>query len=160
MSPQPDLSERPNTIPWPPLLLVAGIAFGALLGTLLPIPVVIPAPLQLAGFVLLAIGITLDISAIIWMARLGTNILPHKAAGALLTSGPFRLSRNPIYLGNTLTLAAMGLAFANLWFAVLAAFMAVLLHRLAILREEAHLAARFGKAWDDYAARTPRWLLF
>lgn len=160
MSPSPDFSERPNTIPWPPLLLVAGIAFGALLGTLVPIPVVIPAPLQRAGFALLAIGIAFDVSAIIWMSRARTNILPHKAAGALLTSGPFRLSRNPIYLGNTLTLAAMGFAFANLWFTVLAAFMAVLLHRLAILREEAHLAARFGKAWDGYAARTPRWLLF
>lgn len=160
MLPHPDFAARPNAIPWPPILLLAGIVFGALLGTLLPIPAVIPAPLQLAGFVLLAIGITLDLSAIIWMARAHTNILPHRPAGALLTSGPFRLSRNPIYAGNTIALAAMGLAFSNLWFTAAAAVMALLLYRLAIRREEAHLAARFGTAWEEYAARTPRWLLF
>lgn len=157
---KPNIAERPNAIPWPPVLLVAGIAFGALLGMFLPLDVAIPTPLRLAGFVLLAAGITFDVSAIFWMARARTNILPHKPAGALLTSGPFRVSRNPIYVGNTITLAAMGLAFANLWYAVAAAVMALLVHRLAILREEAHLAARFGKAWNDYAARTPRWLFF
>lgn len=160
MRPQPDFAERPNAIPWPPLLLLAGIAFGMLLGMYLPLQVAIPTPLRLAGFILLAIGITFDISAIFWMSRARTNILPHKAAGALLTSGPFRVSRNPIYVGNTLALAAMGLAFSNLWYAVAAALMALLVHRLAILREEAHLFARFGKAWDAYAARTPRWLFF
>jgi protein-S-isoprenylcysteine O-methyltransferase Ste14 len=116
--------------------------------------------LRLAGFVLLATGIAFDVSAIFWMSRARTNILPHKAAGVLLTSGPFRVSRNPIYVGNTITLAAMGLAFSNLWYAIAAVVMALLLHRLAILREEAHLSARFGKAWDDYAARIPRWLFF
>jgi protein-S-isoprenylcysteine O-methyltransferase Ste14 len=160
MRPLPDFAERPNAIPWPPVLLVAGIAFGALLGTLLPLQVAIPAFLRLGGFILLAIGISFDISAIFWMSRARTNILPHKAAGALLTSGPFRVSRNPIYVGNTLALAAMGLSFSNLWYVVAAAIMAILVHHLAILREEAHLAARFGKAWDDYATRTPRWLFF
>ena len=126
----------------------------------LPLDVAIPTRLRLAGFVLLATGIAFDVSAIFWMSRARTNILPHKAAGVLLTSGPFRVSRNPIYVGNTITLAAMGLAFSNLWYAIAAVVIALLLHRLAILREEAHLAARFGKAWDDYAARTPRWLFF
>jgi protein-S-isoprenylcysteine O-methyltransferase Ste14 len=157
---KPNIAERPNAIPWPPVLLVAGIAFGALLGMLLPLDVAIPTRLRLAGFVLLATGIAFDVSAIFWMSRARTNILPHKAAGVLLTSGPFRVSRNPIYVGNTITLAAMGLAFSNLWYAIAAVVMALLLHRLAILREEAHLAARFGKAWDDYAARIPRWLFF
>lgn len=157
---KPNIAERPNAIPWPPVLLVAGIAFGALLGMFLPLDVAIPTPLRLAGFVLLATGIAFDVSAIFWMSRARTNILPHKAAGVLLTSGPFRVSRNPIYVGNTITLAAMGLAFSNLWYAIAAVVMALLLHRLAILREEAHLSARFGKARDDYAARIPRWLFF
>lgn len=159
MHPPSDFTGRPNAIPWPPILLVAGIAFGMLLGVLLPLPVAIPASLRVAGFVLLAIGLAFDLAAIFWMSRARTNILPHKPAGALLISGPFRLTRNPIYVGNTIALAAMALAFSNLWYGVAAAVMAVLVHHLAILREEAHLAARFGKAWDDYAARTPRWLL-
>ncbi len=160
MTSKPDFAERPNKIPWPPLLLLAGIAAGALLGALLPLGIVVPAALQIAGFVLLAIGIAFDLSAIWTMWRARTNILPHKAAGQLITSGPFRLSRNPIYLGNTIALAAMGFAFGNLWYTAAAAIMAILLHRLAIRREEAHLAQRFGQAWQHYAEATSRWLFF
>ena len=151
-------SERPNTIPWPPLLLITGIAAGALLGAWLPLPFSVPGILQLAGYVLIVIGITFDFSAIwtMWQAR--TNILPHKPAGQLITDGPFRISRNPIYVGNTITLAAMGLAFSNLWYTAAAIVMAALVDRLAIRREEAHLAHRFGDAWRLYAGKTPRWL--
>lgn len=154
-----DLAERPNKIPWPPLLLLAGIAIGALLGALAPLNFAVPSAMRIAGFVFLAVGIAFDLSAIRTMWRARTNILPHRAADRLITSGPFRLSRNPIYLGNTIALAAMGFAFSNFWYTMAAAGMAVLLDRLAIRREEAHLAARFGRAWQEYAAQTPRWLL-
>lgn len=155
---RPDFTERPNTIPWPPLLLLAGIAVGVALGAWLPIPVSPPAAVQIAGYFLIALGIAFDFSAIWTMWRARTNILPHKAAGELVTSGPFRLSRNPIYVGNTITLFAMAFAFSNLWYAIAALVMALLVDRLAIRREEAHLAARFGKRWNAYASRTPRWL--
>jgi len=156
----PDFFERPNSVPWPPLLLFAGITMGAVLGAWLPVNFSMPGMLQIAGYVFLAVGIAFDFSAIWTMWRARTNILPHKPAGQLITGGPFRLSRNPIYLGNTIALAAMGFAFANLWYTLAAIVMAVLLDRLAIRREEAHLAARFGLAWQDYAVRTPRWLSF
>ena len=92
------------------------------------------------------------------MARARANILPHRAATALVTEGPFRLSRNPIYVGNTVVLAGLGLAVGNLWFLPAAAVAALLTQRLAIVREEAHLAALFGDEWTSYAARTRRWL--
>lgn len=154
-----DLAERPNRIPWPPLLLLAGIAIGALLGALAPLNLAVPSTMRIAGSAFLAAGIAFDLSAIwtLWRAR--TNILPHRAADRLITSGPFWLSRNPIYLGNTIALATMGFVFSNLWYTTAAAVMAVLLDRLAIRREEAHLATRFGRAWQEYAAQTPRWLL-
>lgn len=155
---QLNLSERPNTVPWPPLLLLAGIAIGATLGARIPLNIPVPAALQVAGYFLIAVGLAFDFSAIWTMWRARTNILPHKPAGQLITSGPFRLSRNPIYVGNTITLAAMGFAFSNLWYTIAAAIMAVFVDRLAIRREEVHLAARFGRAWLDYSARTPRWL--
>lgn len=155
-----DFTKRPNTVPWPPLLLLAGIVAGLTLGGIAPLPVVVSPALQTAGFVFALVGIAFDFSAIFTMWRAQTNILPHKAAGELVTHGPFRISRNPIYLGNTITLAAIGFAFANLWYTLFAAVMALLLDRLAIRREEIHLASRFGAAWEAYAARTPRWLFF
>ena len=81
------------------------------------------------------------------MRRHRANILPHRAATTLVTSGPFALSRNPIYLGNTLLLAGAGVMFGNVWFLLGAIGSAWLVTVLAIRREEAHLEARFGEAW-------------
>ena len=115
-------------------------------------------PLRAAGIAAILAGLGLDVATMVTMRRARANILPHRAATALVTGGPFALSRNPIYLGNTMMLGGAGLAFANAWF-LLAAWMAArLVTVLAIQREEAHLASRFGAAWDAYARRTPRWL--
>jgi protein-S-isoprenylcysteine O-methyltransferase Ste14 len=94
--------------------------------------------------------------AVMWRAR--ANILPHRAATALVTWGPFGFSRNPIYLGNTILLLGAGLAFGIAWFVPVAFAAAALTARLAIAREEAHLNARFGRAWREYAARVRRWV--
>ena len=95
----------------------------------------------------------------ITMMRERTNVLPTRPALRLVTEGPFRLTRNPIYLGNTVMTASAALAFGNGWLVPAALLAAFATHRLAILREEAHLRQRFGAEWDAYAARTPRWLL-
>lgn len=150
-------SERPNRLPWPPLLFGAAALLAWLAGRLLPLPWPESAALALAGWLLAGAGLGLDLWAMAWMMRHRANILPHRAATALVTSGPFALSRNPIYLGNTLLLTGLGLAFGNPWFLPAAAGAALAVRRLAILREEAHLAARFGPAWEAYAARTGRW---
>jgi protein-S-isoprenylcysteine O-methyltransferase Ste14 len=109
--------------------------------------------------VLILAGIGLDVAAMLEMRRHRANILPHRAATALVTTGPFALSRNPIYLGNTALLAGAGLAFGSPWLIIAAAVAAQAVTILAIRREEAHLSARFGDAWAAYAKRTPRWLL-
>ena len=91
------------------------------------------------------------------MMRYRANILPNRAATALVTSGPFAWSRNPIYLGNTLVLIGLAALMGNVWF-LLAAFVAAwTVDMLAIRREETHMATRFGAAWDDYAGRVPGW---
>jgi protein-S-isoprenylcysteine O-methyltransferase Ste14 len=92
------------------------------------------------------------------MARANANILPHRAATRLVTWGPFRLSRNPIYLGNTIMTASATLAFAKLWLLPAALIAATATHHLAILREEAHLDAMFGELWRAYTCRTARWI--
>jgi protein-S-isoprenylcysteine O-methyltransferase Ste14 len=91
-----------------------------------------------------------------WRAK--ANILPHRAATALVTHGPFAFSRNPIYLGNTILLLGAGLAFAMAWFVPIALLAAALTAHFAIAREEAHLNARFGRDWRNYALQVNRWL--
>jgi protein-S-isoprenylcysteine O-methyltransferase Ste14 len=110
-----------------------------------------------AGLAMIALGLGIDFWAMGCMMRRRANILPNRAATALVTNGPFRWSRNPIYLGNTIMVSGFALAFANPWFIPCALLAAFAVGRLAIRREEAHLAAMFGAGWDAYAARTRRW---
>ena len=129
------------------------------LGWLLPAPDWLHATVpRVIGWALLLSGLGLDLAAMIVMTRHRANILPHRSATALVTTGPFAWSRNPIYLGNTIALCGAGLAFANPWFLLTALLAAFAVTRLAIQREEAHLARRFGAAWDAYRRRTGRWL--
>lgn len=152
------MSDRPNTIPWPPIIFAATAIAAYAVGRVAPIGIAATGFMRVLGWVLIAVGIGLDLWAMQTMRRASANILPHRAATALVSTGPFALSRNPIYLGNTIAVAGAAGAFDNPWFAVAALIAAVLVQRLAILREETHLAAMFGSAWQDYARRVPRWL--
>lgn len=156
-----DVAMRPNRIPWPPLLYMAAVAAGLLLGWLAPPgwPEILLRPaVHLLGWALVALGLTFDLwaAATLYWAR--TNILPHRAADRLVTHGPFAITRNPIYLGNTLLVLGLGIALANVWLMGAALLAALATDRLAARREEAHLAARFGPAFEAYRARVPRWI--
>jgi len=153
-----DRADRPNTVPWPPLLYVGCAVLGIVLDRVLPLPWPVDGALTPPGLTLMAAALGLDVWAMLTMSRQRANILPHRAATALVTSGPFAWSRNPIYLGNTLLLAGAAFAFASPWLLPMAALAAALVTRLAIRREEAHLAARFGPAWAAYCATTARWI--
>jgi protein-S-isoprenylcysteine O-methyltransferase Ste14 len=152
--------DRPNTVPWPPIIFAGAVLAAVILGYACPLGGVLPTGTAVRGIggLLLLAGIGFDVAAMREMRRHRANILPHRAATALVTAGPFALSRNPIYLGNTLVLSGAALLFGSLWL-LLAAFAAgAAVTVLAIRREEAHLAAQFGDAWTDYTRRTPRWL--
>lgn len=157
-----DRSDKPNAVPWPPVLYGAAIIVAIVLGRLAPVG--LPSPGFIGelfafwiGLSLLLAGAGLDGSAMWTMVRARANILPHRAATALVTRGPFAFSRNPIYLGNTLMMVGAGLAFGNPWLIGTGITAALLVERLAIRREEQHLDARFGPAWRDYSARVRRW---
>jgi len=157
-----DRHATPNSVPWPPLLYGGGAVLALLLDLAVPLPAWWvgahwPA-VRLLGDALIVAGIALDLWAMATMWRGRANILPHRAATALVTHGPFALSRNPIYLGNTCLLAGAGLAFGIVWFLPVALLAAGLTAHLAIAREEAHLNARFGADWRDYRLRVNRWI--
>ncbi|MCZ8146381.1 MAG: isoprenylcysteine carboxylmethyltransferase family protein [Roseomonas sp.] len=154
----PGTLAAPNRIPWPPILFGAAAIAAVVLGMMVPGPEWLRAPVwAVLGWVLLLAGLALDIAAMATMSRQRANILPHRAATALVTTGPFAWSRNPIYLGNTIAMTGAALAFANPWFLPAALLAAGAVTHLAIRREAAHLAARFGAAWEAYSQRTARW---
>ena len=158
-----DDAARPNTVPWPPLIYVAAAAAAVALHFAAPLPWV-TGPLQIIlaaiGLCGICAGIALEVVTALTFRRHRTTILPHRGASALITDGPFARSRNPIYVGNTMLLVSAGLLVGIAWLLAAAAVAAVLVQKLAIEREERHLAARFGQDWQAYAARTPRWLIW
>ncbi|CAN5243059.1 isoprenylcysteine carboxylmethyltransferase family protein [soil metagenome] len=158
-----DTTDRPNSVPWPPVLYGVAILCAIALQQLVPLSYPMDGAglggaLHFAGWVLLLVGASFDISAMVTMAKARANILPHRAATALVASGPFAISRNPIYLGNTTMMVGAGLAFGNLWLIVTGLVAALLVLKLAIEREERHLEALFGPAWVDYRGRVRRWI--
>ena len=147
--------KSPNSLPWPPMIFGGLVVAGLLLQQVQPIA--LPPTLAWPGYALLAAGIVLDIWAMATMARARTNILPHRAADRLVTSGPFALMRNPIYVGNTIATFGLGLALQNGWLLAATPIAALATHYLAVVREQAHLQEKFGRAWSDYADKVKPW---
>ncbi len=111
-----------------------------------------------AGRVLILLGLVLFALALTEFRRHRTTVIPHKGASALVTSGIYRLSRNPIYLGDALILAGLCLAWDCLpALALVPAFMFLISNRF-IRPEEDRLRTAFGPDFDTWATRTRRWI--
>jgi protein-S-isoprenylcysteine O-methyltransferase Ste14 len=150
---------RPSTVPWPPLLLVAAMVAGVLLHRLYPLdwPGLDDKPARVIGYGLGVVGVVLMAWGLGTLVLARTNVWPHRRADQLVTAGPFRIWRNPIYMGEVLILLGLAQVTYNIWFAILAPLFALAVYRLAILPEEAHLEARFGDTYLHYKGRTRRW---
>lgn len=153
-----DLTRRPSTVPWPPILLAAAVLGALVLGEFAPVawPGIDDWPARAVGIALGMGGFALTVWAVMTLTRAKTAVLPHHGASHLVTSGPFAWRRNPIYLGDILMLLGAAELTKNIWFVIMATAFGGLVTWLAILPEERHLEAKFGDAWRDYAARTRR----
>ena len=156
-----DFSERPNRLPWPPMIYTGAFALAWLLQEIAPIgplDALLAAIPKAVGLLAAAGGFGLDIAAMGALARHGTAILPNAGTSALVSGGVFGWTRNPIYLGNTIMLAGFAVALRWGWLALAAPLTMIAVTRLAIVREERHLALRFGDEWRAYSTRVRRWL--
>jgi protein-S-isoprenylcysteine O-methyltransferase Ste14 len=119
---------------------------------------IIQAPYRYGGIVLMVLSIGLILWAALLFKRAGTNIRPFLPSTALVLSGPYRFTRNPMYLGMAGTLLGAGVFMGSITpFVVIPAFMALITERF-IVREEEKLEAAFGREYLDYKARVWRWL--
>jgi protein-S-isoprenylcysteine O-methyltransferase Ste14 len=160
-----ELSERrpsgPDVRYPPPLLFVLSFAVGSLLHHAWPLPLVAPAARGTTGIVgwfLVAVGTTLALSGVLTFRRVGTALRPDRPAARLVTHGPFRISRNPMYLGLSVVYAGVILLMNSWWLVLFLPLVLALLHVTVIRREETYLAATFGSQYRDYCRRVRRWL--
>lgn len=112
----------------------------------------------LLGWLLVLAAFALMLWAVVQFRRADTTVNPHGAPARLITGGPFRFSRNPIYLGDAALLVGLCLAFRALPALILIPLFVWIINRRFILPEEARLTAAFPQEYPDYTRRTRRWL--
>lgn len=115
--------------------------------------------LRLAAALLAGAGwLALDIAAIALFGAAGTSIWPMVPSTALVTSGPYRFTRNPQYLGIAFLYIALAFALGVTWALAFLPVVLVIIDRRIIPREERYLERKFGQPYRDYKARVRRWL--
>lgn len=110
------------------------------------------------GLALVAMGIGTANWGRRTMQAAGTNIDPTRPATAIVTSGPFRFTRNPLYLALTILYLGLTVALDTWWGVVVMVPLLIVMHRGVVLREERYLEVKFGESYRAYKARVRRWL--
>src|SRR5215831_4500078 len=150
--------DTAQVIVLPPLLYGAAFVMGLLLHLVFPLHIL---PMTLArgiGVVCVLVSFPLAIATFRALSRAHTPVDPLKPTTALVTEGPFRYSRNPIYVALTLLYVGMALLINALWILLLVVPAVLVLRYGVIAREEAYLTRKFGDAYRQYRTQVRRWL--
>ncbi|HEU5295545.1 MAG TPA: isoprenylcysteine carboxylmethyltransferase family protein [Burkholderiaceae bacterium] len=151
-------ADSPGVVAPPPLLYL--IALGAVLGLRWqwPLPIAAPSAVLWPAIVLCGSSLALGISGRRTLLAAGTAIDPARPTTVLVTQGPYRHSRNPVYLALTALFVGITLA-ADTWWGVAALLpLAAVMHYGVVLREERYLERKFGDAYRDYRIRVRRYV--
>jgi protein-S-isoprenylcysteine O-methyltransferase Ste14 len=156
------MNEAPDTaqvVVRPPLAWGAAIIAGFALDWLAPLPFA-PADrsLRWSGATVFVLALALFAWAIVTMTRAGSNVPTNLPTTAIVESGPYRFTRNPIYLSMVLGLIGLAIGFDSLWLLVTLVPFALVIRYGVVAREEAYLERKFGAVYRGYRSRTRRWL--
>ena len=152
-------NDHPDVVVRPPLLYLGALIAALILDWLWPGDFIADAAVQYwLGGIVIAASFAIVIPAFVNFHRAGTNVPTTRPSTAVVTGGPYRYSRNPIYVSMTVLMAGIGIMADSLW--ILAALVPV----LAVIRygviacEEAYLEAKFGDEYRRFKASVRRWL--
>jgi len=149
--------DNAGVIVRPPVLYVAALAAMLLLRWVWPVPILGGAAFW-PGVALVVLGVRI----LVWGRRTlvagGTNVDPSLPSTAVVTSGPYRFSRNPLYLGLAIVYLGLTLVFDALWGIVLLALALIVMHLGVIQREERYLERKFGDGYRQYRTAVRRYL--
>jgi protein-S-isoprenylcysteine O-methyltransferase Ste14 len=151
-------ADAPRVIALPPLLFAATLVLGLLLHVLMPVRPLPVLPARVLGGVLLVTGLSIARWGERTMRRAGTNSRPNQPTLAIVTDGPFRFSRNPLYLATTGAYLGIALVLDALWPLVLVVPLLAVIHWGVVRREEAYLEEKFGQTYLAYKAQVRRWI--
>lgn len=142
----------------PPVLTLIHLAIAYVAKWAIPIPLVLPGAIRNLGFALVVAGFLLGAAAFAEFYKAHTTLNPHGSVRKLVTTGVYRFTRNPIYLGFVLMLAGFPLFSGTVWGVILAPVLIINLNNLVIQHEEAYLEKKFGDEYARYRSGKRRWL--
>ncbi len=153
-------SERdaPKVITIPPLVYVPFLAMGIVLDFLFPLPLLPNRVQYLVGFAVMAVSGLIIPFVLLEFRKARTDFNPRKPTTAIITTGPFRFSRNPSYLVLTLLCVGIGIVADSIWILGLLIPAIVVMHYGVIVREERYLENKFGEEYLRYKRSVRRWL--
>jgi protein-S-isoprenylcysteine O-methyltransferase Ste14 len=142
----------------PPLFYLAGLALGGGLEFAFPID----GPSTAVRIAVAVLGVAawalFDGAASVRFTRADTPMIPFKPVRALVTDGPYRFTRNPMYVGMACLYVAIAVGFSLIWALFLLPLVLLVVDRLVIAKEEPYLERIFGEPYLDYKRRVRRWL--
>jgi len=151
-------SDQSNAIVIPPFLYLGFFVIGLALDYFFPQPL-LPDLLQyIVGGAMMAVALVLILSVLPQFRKADTTFSVHGSSSAIVTSGPYRFSRNPAYVSLTLLYLGLAVVIDSIWAAVLVIPVLVILTFGVIAREERYLERKFGKEYLAYKRSVRRWL--
>jgi protein-S-isoprenylcysteine O-methyltransferase Ste14 len=152
------VSDSPGVKFPPPFVYAAAVVGGLLLNRRWPIAIGGGILRDVIGWVLAGVWLALTFGSIGLFWRRHTSIIPNRPASTLVAAGPYRFTRNPMYVGLALLTAALGILL-DTWWPILLLVPALVFIRVAVIaREEEYLRRRFGAEYEAYMRQVRRWL--
>ena len=142
----------------PPVLMLLHLGLALLLGWLIPLPLPATLSTKIAGWVIVAAWFAFAFGALGELIRAHTSPDPHAPTTRVVTWGPYRFSRNPVYVGFTSLVIGIPLGLGSYWGFLILPLMIYLFQKWIIFREENYLEGKFEQEYLAYKARVRRWL--
>ena len=154
-----DTADTAHVIIHPPIAWGLAVIVGLALNRLVPLPF-LPAglPVGWLGAMAFALALALGIYSVVTIVRAGSNVPTNRPTTTIVESGPYRFTRNPIYLGMFLGQIGLAIAFDNLWLPMMLVPFALVIRYGVVAREEAYLGRKFGDVYRGYCTRVRRWM--
>jgi protein-S-isoprenylcysteine O-methyltransferase Ste14 len=154
-----DTEDTAHVVVRPPLAWGLAVIAGVALNWLVPLPF-LPTylPAGWLGAMVFVLALALFAWAIVTITRGGSNVPTSMPTTTIIESGPYRFTRNPIYLSMCLGLIGLAIAFDNLWLLMMLVPFGLVIRYGVVAREEAYLERKFGDVYRGYRSRVRRWL--
>ncbi len=154
-----DTTDNANVIVHPPIAWAIAAIVGLVLAWVVPLPFVPAAvPAVWLGAIVFVLALALGVWAIVTMTRAGSNVPTNRPSTTIVERGPYRLMRNPIYVGMFIGQIGLAVGFNSLWLLVTLIPFAVVIRYGVVAREEVYLERKFGDVYRRYRARVRRWV--